>query len=167
MGGLSLVMDGQGQMRVSEVDALSARCFDPVLCARSSTNNCYLPRSPHLWNRDNHRPYLLRVAGDAHEIISKKHLGGFGPRRWLGAVFAAFRPRNHLLLALWVLSSICEWWKNRVCVQGGSTPGQAGARMAGGGRHGGRSGPATLSSLPAGSHTPDTEQVFSRPGCAR
>lgn len=65
MGGLSLVMDGQGQMQVSEIDALSARCFNIVLCAGSSTNSCYLPQSPHPRNRDDHRPYLLRVAGDA------------------------------------------------------------------------------------------------------
>lgn len=157
-----MVMDGQGQMRVSEVDALSARCFDIVLCARLSTSNCYLPQSPHLWNRDDHRPYLLRIAGDVRERISKKHLGGSQPTAMAQGRVCCFLTQKAPAPCSAGPFLFCEWlswWKIiSVCVQGGSEPGQAGGGMARGGRAwrlewAGRARPRR-------SHTPDTEQAF-------
>lgn len=159
-----MVMDGQGQMRVSEVDALSARCFDIVLCARLSTSNCYLPQSPHLWNRDDHRPYLLRIAGDVRERISKKHLGGSQPTAMAQGRVCCFLTQKAPAPCSAGPFLFCEWlswWKIiSVCVQGGSEPGQAGGGMARAGGHGGWSGPVMLSPRPRRSHTPDTEQAF-------
>lgn len=164
MGGLNLVMDGQGQMRVSEVDALSARCFDIVLCARLSTSNCYLPQSPHLWNRDDLRPYLLRIAGDVRERMSKKHLGGSQPTAMAQGRVCCFLTQKAPAPCSAGPFLFCEWlswWKIiSVCVQGGSAPGQAGGRMARAGGHGGWSGLATPPPSPPRSHTPDTEQAF-------
>lgn len=166
-----MVMDGQGQMRVSELDALSARCFDIVLCARLSTSNCYLPQCPHLWNRDDLRPYLLRIAGDVRERISKKHLGGSQPTAMAqgrGCCFLTQKAPAPCSAGPFLFCEWLSWWKIiSVCVQGGSAPGQAGGGMARAGGHGGWSGPPCSPRPPPQIPHPRYRASVSRPGRTR